>query len=134
MGSIVQTGLLAIRVTNETKKANIEQRSSLASVLEQAEGLSGDAADALGHHAAQFGRRLLADVSHLQFNQPLGVKSGGGAAKHSGSKNLPSHPAVPGLSPSSSLYCLVCEQYCDQTRLVLSNGFHKCAVSGDVQN
>ena len=50
------------------KRPIIEQRSSLASVLEQAEGLSGDAADALGHHAAQFGRRLLADVSHLQIN------------------------------------------------------------------
>ena len=29
------------------------------------------------------------------------------------------------LSETFSLYCLVCEQYSDQTNLALSNGFHK---------
>jgi hypothetical protein len=37
-------------------------------LLEEAERLSSDAPHALGHHAAQLGRRLLADIRNLESN------------------------------------------------------------------
>ena len=45
---------------------------------------------------------------------------------------LASHPAALGSNPSSAkiyyLYCLVGEQYWDQTLLAIRHGFHKCSL------